>query len=95
MGTERNERSTHTEEATEEHSDGRTRTSGSNAHMEQHGSPLDGRGTFGWGLGKPEKFSIKFRSRLFPSMDTDEKDHDDKIRISARGSASFGPVSPR
>ena len=35
------------EEHTEEHSDGRTRTSGSNTYMymEQHGTPLDGRGT--------------------------------------------------
>ena len=33
------------EEQTEEHSDGRTRTIGSNTYMEQHGTPLDGRGT--------------------------------------------------
>jgi hypothetical protein len=29
------------EEHTEEHADGRTRTSGSNTNMEQHGTPLD------------------------------------------------------
>jgi hypothetical protein len=33
------------EEHTEEHSDGHTWTSGSNTHTEQHGTPLDGRGT--------------------------------------------------
>ena len=33
------------EEHTQEHSDGHTWTSGSNTHTEQHGTPLDGRGT--------------------------------------------------
>ena len=33
------------EEHTEEHSDGHTRTSGSNTNMEQHGTRMDGRGT--------------------------------------------------
>ena len=33
------------EEHTEEYSDRHTGTSGSNTHTEQHGTPLDGRGT--------------------------------------------------
>jgi hypothetical protein len=56
------------EEHTEEHSDGHTRTSGSNTHMEQHGTPLDG-SSGGWCV----CVSCPFRERYMSLLPTNER----------------------